>query len=244
MPTQKIILFGAALILIAAVVIGVGFLSPEKDTPVDYALTSIQDGTFTGVLPPLDREIQVSENTREEVRAALRSKVAEDQAILTQRPYDGNVWMDLALRYHSGGDYAGAQEIWEFIVAVSPENLTALGNLGRLHHFELKNFEIAEQYFKKALEINPARADVYYELFDLYRYSYKKDTTAAIDIMKAGTLAFPDDYGFPAGIGVYYRDRGQSGLARTYFEKALAVARARDDLAGVETLTHELESLQ
>lgn len=243
MPTQKIALFGGALILIAVVVIGVGYWSPDKSAQVSYPLTSVQDGTFTGVMPPLDREIQVSENTPEEVRAALRSKVAEDQAILKQTPYDGNVWMDLALRYHSGNDFDGAREIWEFIVSQPPANVTALGNLGRLYHFELKDFPKAESYFLQAIEANPARPEAYYELFDLYRYSYKKDTSSAVDIMKDALVQFPDDSGIPSGLGVYYRDAGNKVLARTYFEKALTIARAQNNMSAVQSLTQELSNL-
>lgn len=243
MPTQKIALLVGVLVLVVAAVIGVSqYLTPEP-VAVDYPLTAVQDGTFTGTIPSLEREVQVAPNTPEEVRAALREKVEEDQAKLKQVPYDGNVWMDLALRYHSAGDYEGAEEVWTFIVANTPTNVTALNNLGRLSHFELKQFEDAERYFLQAIEANPDRPDAYFELFDLYRYSYKKNTSAAVDIMKKAAVQFPDDHGVPAGLGAYYRERGQTGLARTYFEQALTIARAQNNMSAVQSLGNELANL-
>lgn len=243
MPTQKIVLFVAALVIIVAAVLGVVYYSPGAPAAVDYPLSAVQEGTYEGVVPSLDREVQFLPTTDEAVRAALRAKVEEDQAKLKQVPYDGNTWMDLALRYHSAGDYQGAKEVWEFVLAAGPINVTALGNLGRLHHFELKEYEKAEQYFNQAIEANPERSEAYYELFDLYRYSYKKDTTAAVDILKKAQPIFPDDYGIPAGLGVYYRERGQTALARAYFEDALSIARTQGDLSAVQSLGSELANL-
>lgn len=243
MPTKKIVLFVAVLVIIAAAVLSVVYFLPKEDVSVDYPLPSVQDGTYSGELPPLDYEVQFSQNTDEAVRAAIRVKVAELQEKLAETPYDGNLWMELALRYHTANDYQAALQVWEFIVSVTPNNVTALGNLGRLHHFDLKNFETAEGYFKKAIEANPARPEAYYELFDLYRYSYKKDTTAAVDIMKQAGEQFPEDYGIPAGIATYYREKGQRALARTYFEQALVLARNQGNLSAVQSITNELANL-
>lgn len=243
MPTQKIALLIGALILIVGAVIAVSqYLTPET-AQVDYALTGLQDGSYAGPVPDVERDVQFSPTTSEDVRAVIRAKVGELQAKLKQVPHDGNVWMELALRYHSAGDYQGAKEVWEFLVASGPTNVTALGNLGRLHHFELKEFEKSEEYFRAAIEANPARPEAYYELFDLYRYSFKKDTSAAPDILKEAMPIFPDDYGLPAGLGIYYRDRGQSGLARTYFEQALTIARAQNNMNAVQSLGNELANL-
>lgn len=244
MPIQKILLLLGVIALLVALIIGIVYLSPKEDISVDYSLTTVQDGTYTGTLPSRTREIQFPETTDDAVRTALRTKVAEDQARLTRVPYDGNAWMDLALRYHSAGDYEGAREVWEFIVSVPPPNVTALGNLGRLHHFELKQYEKAEQYFFAAIEANPARPEAYYELFDLYRYSYKTETTAAVDILKKASEFFPDDPGIPAGIAIFYRDTGRSALARTYFEKAVVLARSSGNLELVQSFNAELSNLQ
>ena len=243
MPIQKISLLVGAIAGLAALIVGFVYLNPQEDVSVEYPLSAVMDGTYTGTVPSLNREIQVSATTDEAVRAALRVKVAEAQARLTRVPYDGNAWMDLALRYHSAGDYEGAREVWEFIISMPPPNITALGNLGRLHHFELKQYEKAEQYFKQAIEANPARPEAYYELFDLYRYSYKKDTTAAVDILKEASELFPDDPGIPAGIAIYYRDHAQPGLARTYFEKAVVLARSSGNLELVQSFNSELSNL-
>lgn len=243
MPTKKIAFFLAVLVLIVSAVLGVRYLTEKEEVVVDYPLTPVMEGTYAGTLPPTDYAVVFSESTREEVRAALRVKIDALQARVEEVPYDGNAWMELALRYHSAEDYDAAKQVWEFIVAVTPQNVTALGNLGRLHHFDLRNYETAEQYFKLAIDANPARPEAYYELFDLYRYSYKKDTSAAVDIMKQAAQQFPDDHGIPAGLGVYYREKKQYAPARTYFEQALTLARNQGNLSAVQSLTNELANL-
>lgn len=243
MRTQKILLLAGAVVFIGAVLAGGFYLFPTEEVRVDYTLTGIKEKTYSGSMPSLDREVIVSDSLPQEVKDVLRKKVADDQARLKRVPYDGNVWMDLALQYHSANDYDGAREVWEFVVALTPTNVTALDNLGRLYHFDLKNYELAEKYFRQAIVANPERPEAYYELFDLYRYSYKKDTSAAVDIMKEAAKVFPDDIGIPAGLGTYYREQGSPNKARSYFEQALTLAREQSNLSLVQALTRELSTL-
>ena len=242
MAHKKIALVIAVLVLIIGVGVGVMYVQKAAPVTVDYPIESVRDGTYTGTLPPLDREVNYGA-APEEVKVALRAKIESARAEVKDVPYDGNRWMNLALYYHSANDYAAAAEVWDFIVSVTPTNVTALNNLGRLYHFDLRDFPKAESYFMKAIEVNPDRPEAYFELFDLYRYSYKKNTSAAVDIMLKGAQKFTNNYSFYAGIGVYYRELGNSAKARVYFEKALTVARAENDVSGIGTLTKELSTL-
>lgn len=246
MSTQKIITALGALIVLGALVYGATLvLDTQSEAPAEitYILESVKDGTYSGEVPPLEYEVAFGPTIPEEARDVITSNVTRISTQLTRYPYDGNQWMNLALQYYQANDFAAAERVWTFIASMVPANVTAFENLGRLYHFEYKKYEQAEEYFKKAIEANPDRKEAYFELFDLYRYSYKKDTSAAVDIMKVGAERFPDDVNFPAGLGVYYRDSGRPNQARVYFEKALSMAREIGDVNLIQNFTNELSRL-
>lgn len=242
---QNYILPLAGTALIIAILLGGWYIGQgtEPREAITFELTAIKNKTYTGAYPPLDHVVQISSSFPEDARRTLEEKIEETTVYLKRYPYDGNAWMELALRYHMAGDYQAAERVWLFMTELEPVSVTVLNNLGRLYHFEFKEFEKSEKYFLLALEKNPGRTETYFELFDLYRYSYKKDTTAAVDILKKGKMNFPDDVNFPASLGTYYRDTGRVGLARSEFEEALNIARALGDMTSVETLTAELSRL-
>ncbi|MBU6310813.1 tetratricopeptide repeat protein [Patescibacteria group bacterium] len=248
MHMNKIIVSLVGVVALAGVALGMyyavsaGIFSPAPREEIVYVLESVKDGTYTGTLPSLDHRIGPS-TLPEEARAAFDAKARENQQRLARVPYDGNEWMNLALHYKSGNDTKAAEEVWNFIVAVTPSNVTAINNLGRLYHYDYKDFPKAEEFFRQALAANPDRPEAYIELFDLYRYSYKKDTTAAVDILTEAAERFSDSPNYHALLGVYYRDAGRTGLARIHFEKALSIARKIGDLNSVSTLTSELSRL-
>jgi tetratricopeptide (TPR) repeat protein len=245
MPYQKIALLVGALALVVGGVFAADYFASENQangTPA-YYLTAVADGTFQGELPPLSHEVEFDSGVPEDARAIIRNNIEEARSLLETEPADGNAWMDLALWYHAAGDYQAAIGVWEFIVSNTPNNITALVNLGRVFHFEKPDYPRAESYLRDAIAANPARQEAYYELFDLYRYSYKRDTTAAVDIVKEALKVFPEDTGFIVLLGTHYRDLGKLGLARQYFVSALEIARTNNNLDLVTTLNAELAKL-
>ncbi len=247
MPYQKAGLFVGALaliiVIVAVVALTLNDASERTPTETTYVLAGVADGTYDGELPPLDHEIVFSDAFPEDARAVVRGHVEDAVTQLSLHPEDGNAWMDLALQYHTANDYEAARSVWEFLIAAGPANVTALNNLGRLHHFDVPDFPKAEAYFKQSLEVNPDRVDSYLELFDLYRYSYKKDTSAAVNIMRDAIAQFPDDIGLQAALGSYYRDIGNTAAARREFEAALSRARAVNDMNLISNLNAELARL-
>ncbi len=245
MSNQNILYSIGALIVIVAAGFGIAYYvtTPETGSEITYVIEEVKDGTYTGALPPLDHDPVFSASMPEEARVAIMTRIEKNRAQLTDHPEDGNAWMELALWYHSANDYDAARVVWEVIVATTPDNVPALNNLGRLHHFEVPDFPLAESYLLKSLAANPDRLEVYIDLFDLYRYSYKTNTTAAVDIMKKAMVQFPDEWGLGAQLGAYYRDTGRPTLARAEFEKVLKTARDAGMLDVVSTMNAELARL-
>jgi tetratricopeptide (TPR) repeat protein len=243
MPLTKLAPLAGTVVLLIALVVGISYFTNSQTISggdVYYVLAPVKDGTYAGTLPPLTTDVAFDQTLPAEAQRAIQEKVDGTVAALEDTPYDGNLWMELALYYHSGGDFARARTVWEFMIAVDPNNVTALGNLGRLHHFQLKEYVRAEEYFNQAMSVNPDRPEAYYELFDLYRYSYKQDTTAAVDIMKRAGTQFPDDINVPLLLGGYFRDTGRPNQARAQFEDALGRARTIGDVTLMQNITNEL----
>lgn len=245
MPFHKATLFVGALVVLGVFVVGAALFVHEEQPNggVTYVLEPVAAETYDSELPSLSYEVAFDDSFPEEARKTVRERIETTTAQLSRHPEDGTAWMDLALWYHTAGDFEAATRVWEFIIDVDPSNVTVLNNLGRLYHYSTPDFAKAESYFERAREVNPNRADSYIELFDLYRYSFKRETTRAVDIMKEASTRFPDDPGFPAALGAYYRDRGQLTLARQQFEEALERARIANDLNVITTLNAELASL-
>lgn len=244
-----ILLIGGAILTFVAFPGATSFLhnssSEEReeadDTP-GYTVTPIPVDETTA-LPNLDREIQFSDSVPGDVQVLITDKVNTLKAILRDTPTDAGAWFDLAVYYHNANDYEGAREIWEFLVMVVPGDTTAYENLAKLYHFSLQDFAQSESYFKQSLAIDSESLSAYLGLFDLYRYSYKTETSAAADIMNQAIVQFPEKLDLVLALGVYYRDRGNNAQARTVLEGGLNKARDAGDVALIAAFGQEIERI-
>lgn len=207
-----------------------------------YTIEQVAIEDFKTSLPNLDREIKFTASVPEEYRATVRKHVADDVAILKKDPVNAGAWLDLALWYHTANDYEGARDVWEFMVKAAPKDTTSYDNLGKLYHFDLKDFAKSEEYFKKSISINPQSTTPYTELFQLYTLSLKNETKA-VAIIREAEKQFPAEPGFPYTLGAYYRDIGNSKAARAEFERALALARATGNMGLVGSIGEDLTKL-
>jgi hypothetical protein len=82
-------------------------------------------------------------------------------------------------------------------------------------------------------------------LYEMYKYAYKQDTTAAIDILQRGIAAVGAQQAahFKILLGREYRDRGDKENARKYLTEARNEAQARGDRSLASELQREIDSL-
>lgn len=255
MPMNKILIFIVAIILIVGGLFGIAYFAQKGSSQQQpatattttagpgYTITTLDDGTFTEPAPSLDNPVRYSDAIPAAARTVIQKHIDEDVAKIKADKTNAGAWLDLGLWYHSAEDYQAAAAVWEFLTKVAPKDTTALNNLGRLYHFDLKDFPKSEQYFLRSMKIAPKSMDPYIELFQLYSLSYKKDTSAAVDIMHTAEAQFPNDSGLPFALGAYYRDRGQFVLARAEFEKGVSIARTQGNLGQVAAINAELAKL-
>ncbi len=123
----------------------------------------------------------------------LRADMEEIIPILRKSPGDFDTWLELAIHYKIAGDYEGAADVWQYVVYAAPsvQRTVALSNLGDLYMNFIKDYPKAEGYYRQALAINPTVISYYRDLYTLYRYLYKIDTSAASDILTEGLAKNP-----------------------------------------------------
>ena len=252
-------IIGGALIIGLLIVSGLVYTTYFKSTanlpstPTNATTTEQTPGhTITAlplsndirtIMPSLTRKIMFTDSVPQNARASITAKIDFFRAKLDKDPTAANDWLDLALWYHTANDYQGAKEIWEFLSDHIPNETTSLDNLGKLYHFDLKEFAKAETYFQKSITVDPNHITPYLELHTLYRYSYKMNTTLAVDILEKAAKQFPTDTDALSLLGAYWRDKGDSAKARAAYERALDRARKAQNLDQIKAFGDELAKL-
>jgi tetratricopeptide (TPR) repeat protein len=198
------------------------------------------DGATITILPPLptmqppklNRPITYPEFYFPEAVAIMEVKLADAIAAAEENGEFGD-WIDLATLYHQIEDFEGARIIYEYLNEVYPTNSISFLNLANLHYLFLREYEKAEILFRKAIDNSPGSEVAYTSFHDLYKYSYKKETTLAVDILMEGLSVLPNNINFMTKLGLYYSERGETDLAKQFYTDALLEAKklGNNDLA-------------
>ncbi len=149
-------------------------------------------GAASSTAPSLVKAVFYSKDLSPDAKAILVTMIADLRAQLSKNYDLYNVWLDLAIRYKQSGDLAQAQAVWEYLAFLHPDDAVSRHDLGDLYANYLKNYPKAEMYYQQAIAINPKSSLDYLALADLYRYSYKQNTSAAADILKQGIAKVPE----------------------------------------------------
>ena len=203
-------------------------------------------GRQAGDLPRLERPAQFPAEFPPEARTIVENKIAADRAKLAENPRDADALLDLAIQYKIAGDIRGAIEIWVYMTEVFKGESVPYHNLGSVYHLELKEYEKSESYYKQAIDVNPTMSINYIGLHELYRYSYKTDTTLAVDILQEGigkidTRGKLDLY---TTLGGYYVEKGDKPAAISAYTEARKLARGLGNTGILSNIEAELSRLK
>jgi tetratricopeptide (TPR) repeat protein len=157
---------------------------------------------------PLDAKKVTIENTE-----TLRGDIEED-------PTDFQSWLDLAIQYKTVGDFEYAATIWEYLAEAVPTQAVQFNNLGNIYHFFLNDFEKSEKNYLLALEKDPGQTIYYIGLHELYKYSYKQDTSLAEEILLGGIEKTNNPIDLINTLARFYKDSGNKSKAIEYFTEA------------------------
>lgn len=207
---------------------------------------TIEEIPIEKTIPPPDynRQVKFAAGTSEEVKKAVMLNITDLTGRLKKSTLDSEAWLNLGTMYKIAGDYEGARVIWEYLSAVSPGNYPSFANLGNLYHHYLNDYQKAEQNYLRAIGNNRAFIDGYRSLYELYRYSYAAKASEAPKILLAGIAANPSSTDLLILLAGYYKEKDDMANARTYYEKALALAEKNGNTALAASLRAEIESLR
>jgi tetratricopeptide (TPR) repeat protein len=153
--------------------------------------------------PSLDHTVSYDPELPKDVRTKVGENIATLVTGLKQNGFDFNNWMDLAINYKVAGDYDAAQAIWEYVYAVVPTSGVAAFNLGNLNYLTNHDYPKAEEYFLEAIKREPTQTAYYLELAEMYRYAYKQEGSAFVDLLQEGLKKVPNDPDFLMTLGSY-----------------------------------------
>lgn len=196
--------------------------------------------------PSLRRAVVFSAPISEESKIIIRGQVAVDQGLLVKEPKNLEAWLDLAIQYKQAGDLAEAQKVWKYLDQAFPQQSTSAFNLGVTYHQDLKKYDLSEAHYREAIRRNPGMPLPYLGLHELYRYAYKQDTSAAVDILLEGLKTIPNEPNFPIALAAYYRDdKKDNKKSVEYIRSAIAILKAVEgDEQKIRALETEIARLQ
>jgi len=126
--------------------------------------------------------------------------------------------IQLALDNHQSGNLQQAENIYREILRDEPNNFYALHYLGILY-YQLRNYDAAIKYIRKASELNPTAADAFYNLGNVYKDSGHLDE--AINCFQKSLELNPQNADAYNNQGIIYKDKGELNEAITSFQEAI-----------------------
>jgi tetratricopeptide (TPR) repeat protein len=212
----------------------------------DYTVNFIDSEEIIDIeSPSLDKSIVISALLDAEAKAILTNNIEELIEQLRVSSDRVDLWLKLGLYYKIAGDYEGAIEAWDYVSKVGPDsvNYIAYQNLGDLYHYYLKDFPKAEQNLRIAIENDKLNTRTYAMLHELYKYSYKQNTTLVTDVLFEGLVENPNNTDLLITLAAYYKEVGNSINAKKYYEQARDEAQKLGNTQLVELLNEEINKL-
>lgn len=215
----------------------------------DQGTTLNVSGGFTvnaKTQPDLNRKLTFPKDFPGDAKKIITDNVATLVENLKKNPADYSSWLDLAIQYKTIADYEGARLVWEYVNTAAPTQSISFHNLGNLYDLYLKNYPKSEENYLTAIKNGPNQTSSYLGMHELYRYSYKQNTSAAVDILLQGMKAIPapGNVDLTIMLASYYKDKHDIANAKKYYQQALAVVRGLGNNAMVTQLTAEISALK
>ncbi len=193
--------------------------------------------------PSLTAALVPNNTLSAEAKLILEKNIQTLRAELTTNPSLVDLWIKLGTHYKIYGDFNKARDAWVYAGALSPTNPVSFYNLADLYQYNLKNFALAEQQYKAAIAASPHNVISYLGLHDLYYHNYKTNTSLAADILLEGLAKNPNHPDLLVTLAAYYKAKGDTAAARTYYERALAEYTKVKNTKMIETIKLELDNL-
>ncbi len=142
--------------------------------------------------PDLNVSINFDKNINEETQSFLKSKIDDTRVKLANDPSLLSLWAELGMYYKIAGDYTNAKIYWQYVLSLSPQDITVLSNLADLNAFYLKDVQLAISLYRKAITASPKSPELYIKLADVY-ITVLSDSPKAKEVLQDGLKVLPSD---------------------------------------------------
>ncbi|WP_218127100.1 tetratricopeptide repeat protein [Catalinimonas alkaloidigena] len=132
-----------------------------------------------------------------------------------------NLWGNLlnqAFEFYNNKDYATALNMSQKAMEIKPEDTTAVIYAAAFAETK-EDFDLAESYYNKLLEMDYNKPDVYQRL--LYYAQQRDDNDKALEYVQQARAQYPDDKNFMLEELNLYFKTGRTAEARTKLEDAI-----------------------
>lgn len=120
------------------------------------------------------------------------------------------------------GDIDGAITAWEYANIIRPKNSLSFSNLAALYHYDLKQYDKAEENYITSIINDPDDIPTIRNFFELYYYSMK-DNVKAEALLLTSIEHNPNHADLFTLAGNFYAETGRPAKAIEYYEKHLVI---------------------
>ncbi len=222
------------IIIIVIILAGAGYLiyNQTKDSaPTTDELETMKDSIIA------DPVVNVTDLTEEQKTAALE-RFQSAKKIVVDSNFDTLQGInDVAQIKRFLGDFEGARIAWEYANIIRPQNSLSFSNLGVLYHFDLKQYDKAEENYLVSIANDPDDLATIRNFFELYFYALKDDEKAEGLLLKS-IEDNPQEADLYSLTARFYADTGNTQKAIEYYEKHLELS------PGNEAVRQEIDRLR
>lgn len=178
---------------------------------------------------------------------AVYNKAKEREAQIKKEPEKVSLYLALAMDFKSIGELSGIKEFFEKSLSVYEEGIKKFGDKNIIFYLNggnlaerLENYDKAEEYFKKAIEISSADESGYIELAELYEYKMKKSKEEILNIFNGAVGKMVYTNAIIQARASYLRRIGEYPLA---LEDYKTLSQAYPNNSGFKAIIAELEEI-
>ena len=207
------------VIVIVIILAAAGYLiynQTRDNAPSDDDLEAMKESIIA------DPVVNVTDLTEEQKIAALE-RFQSAKKIVVDSNFDTLQGInDVAQIKRFLGDFEGARVAWEYANIIRPQNSLSFSNVAALYHFDLKEYDKAEENYLISIANDPDDLPTARNLFELYFYALK-DNEKAEGVLLKSIEDNPEEADLYSLTARFYDDTGNTQKAIEYYEKHLAI---------------------
>lgn len=176
---------------------------------------------------------------------AIFDKVKKTEEEIVKNPDQASLYFDLGLHWKSIGELGGGEPFFQKSLETYEKGIEKFGQKNILFYLNggklaerLEDYNKAEQYYRKAIEISSADESGYLYLVDLYSYQMKKTEEDVLKIFEEGQKRMMNSISLITGRASYLRRVGDYKMA---LEDYKILVQSYPDNQGYKEIVQELE---